>query len=100
MDREIVTSLLQINLSIINNKITESANKTNAFIRRLTLITTIFMPLTLISGIGGMSEFTMMTGAENWRFVYPGLILIMTIIGAINYYLLKKLEKKDKVHEK
>ncbi len=100
MDREIVTSLLQINLSIVNNKITESANKTNAFIRRLTLITTIFMPLTLISGIGGMSEFTMMTGAENWKFVYPGLILIMTVIGAINYYLLKKLEKKDGVHEK
>ncbi len=96
MDRELVTSLMQINLSIINNRITESANKTNTFIRRLTLITTIFMPLTLITGIGGMSEFTMITGIENWKFVYPALLVAMILIGLVNYFLLKRLEKDDR----
>jgi magnesium transporter len=33
----------------------------------LTFITTIFMPLTLLAGIGGMSEWSMMTGPENWK---------------------------------
>lgn len=96
MDREIVTSLMQINLSIINNRITESANKTNVFIRRLTLISTIFMPLTLLAGIGGMSEFTMMTGSENWKIAYIALFAIMAAVGFVNYFLLKRAEKKDK----
>jgi magnesium transporter len=96
MDREIVTSLMQINLSIINNRITESANKTNVFMRRLTLITTIFMPLTLIAGIGGMSEFTMMAGSENWKTAYIALFAIMAVAGAVNYFFLKRAEKKDK----
>jgi magnesium transporter len=96
MDREIVTSLMQINLSIINNRITESANKTNVFIRRLTMISTIFMPLTLIAGIGGMSEFTMMAGSENWKIAYIALFAIMAAVGFVNYIFLKRAEKKDK----
>lgn len=96
MERENATSLMQLNLSLINNQMAESANKTNASVRRLTLITTIFMPLTLITGIGGMSEFTMMTGMENWRIVYPVMMGVLLIIGVVNYFILKNLEKKDR----
>jgi magnesium transporter len=32
------------------------ANRTNQTVRRLTLINTIFMSLTLLAGIGGMSD--------------------------------------------
>ena len=58
--REIVTSLMEMYLSMLNNQITKAANATNATVRRLTFITTIFMPLTLLAGIGGMSEWSMM----------------------------------------
>jgi magnesium transporter len=61
----------------------------------LTLITTIFMPLTLLAGIGGMSEWSMMTGAQNWRVSYPLFMLIMVIIGIINYFMLKKVQSRD-----
>lgn len=91
--REQVTDLMEIHLSLINNAMAETANRTNAIMRRLTLITTIFMPLTLISGIGGMSEFTMIIGQENWKIGYAVLLIVMAVIAFVNYLLLLRLEK-------
>ncbi len=93
--REIVTSLVEMYLSMQNNQMTKVANETNQTVRRLTFITTVFMPLTLLAGIGGMSEWSMMTGSENWRISYPAFILAMVVIGVVNYYVLKWLERKD-----
>jgi magnesium transporter len=92
--RDMVTSLMEMYLSMLNNQMALSANATNATVRRLTFITTIFMPLSLLAGIGGMSEWTMMTGAENWRFAYPLFLVGMVVIGIANYYLLKLLERR------
>ena len=92
--RDIVASLMEMYLSMLNNRMAEIANKTNKTVRRLTFITTIFMPLTLLAGIGGMSEWSMMTGPENWKISYPAFLLVMGIIGIVNYFLLKWLEKK------
>jgi magnesium transporter len=92
--REIVTSLMEMYLSMLNNQMTKAANDTNVIVRRLTLITTIFMPLTLLAGIGGMSEWSMMTGSENWRIAYPAFMLAMVVIGFANYCLLIRFERK------
>jgi len=94
--REIVTSLMEMYLSLINNQMARTANKTNSTVRRLTFITTIFMPLTLLAGIGGMSEWSMMTKPENWRIAYPAFLIAMLVIGVGNYFVLKRLEKKDR----
>ncbi len=90
--RDQVTSLMEIHLSMINNRMAQTSNRTNAIMRRLTLITTIFMPLTLISGIGGMSEFTFWIGAENFNVGYLLLFVVMAIIAALNYTMLKRME--------
>jgi magnesium transporter len=74
---------------------TKAANDTNISVRRLTLIATIFMPLTLLASIGGMSEWSMMTGPDNWKVTYPLFLLGMVIIGFVNYYFIRKLEKKN-----
>jgi magnesium transporter len=92
--REIVTSLMEMYLSMLNNQMAKVANETNATVRRLTFITTIFMPLTLLAGIGGMSEWSMMTGPANWKVSYPLFLLGMGVIGSISYYLLNRLGKK------
>jgi len=92
--RDILTSLMEMYLSMLNNQMAKSANETNATVRRLTFITTIFMPLTLLAGIGGMSEWSMMTGPQNWRIAYPAFLLAMVAIGFVNYYLLNWLEKR------
>jgi magnesium transporter len=54
------------------------------------------MPLTLIAGIGGMSEWSMMTGPQNWKISYPAFLLAIGVIGFINYGLLKWLERKKR----
>jgi magnesium transporter len=92
--REMITSLLEIYLSMINNRMAQVANRTNATVRRLTLITTVFMPLTLLAGIGGMSEWSMMTGPSNWKIAYPAFLLGMVVIGTVNYWMLKRAEAR------
>ncbi len=91
--RDIITGLMDIYLSMTNNRMAKIANETNASVRRMTLIMTIFMPLTLLAGIGGMSEWSMMTGPENWKIAYPLFLLAMAILGIALYYLLRRFEK-------
>lgn len=93
--REIVSSLLEMNVSMMNNMLTKSANQTNLSVRRLTLISTVFMPLTLLASIGGMSEWSMMSGPENWKVSYPLFILGMVVIGLLNYLFIRYLERRD-----
>jgi len=94
--RDIVTSLMEMYLSMLNNQLTQAANTTNITMRRLTYINTIFMPLTLLAGIGGMSEYSMMTGADNWRIAYPAFLVGMVVIGVISYFLLQRIERRGK----
>ncbi len=91
--RDQVTSLMEIHLSLASNRMAETSNRTNAIMRRLTLISSIFMPLTLISGLGGMSEYTMMVGQENWRIGYLVLLVMMVVVAVINFLLLRRMER-------
>ncbi len=93
--RDMVTSLMEMYLSMLNNQMALAANQTNATVRRLTFITTIFMPLTLLAGIGGMSEWSMMTGPQNWRLAYPLFLMGMVVLGLVSYSFLKWLEKRS-----
>ncbi len=92
--REIETSLMELYTSLLNNKMTRMSNETNASVKRLTLITTVFMPLTLLASIGGMSEWTMMTGGEEkWKVSYTLLLIGMIVVGVVNLFFIKGLEK-------
>jgi magnesium transporter len=93
--RETVTSLMELYTSLLNNLMTKRSTQLNLSVRRLTIITTVFMPLTLIASILGMSEWSMMTGPENWRVAYPLFLLGMLVIGGINLFLIRMLEKKS-----
>ncbi|MFK3799988.1 MULTISPECIES: magnesium transporter CorA family protein [unclassified Pseudomonas] len=57
-------------------------NGMNLALRKLTLINVVFLPLNLIAGIGGMSEFSMMTAGVPWWISFPALVLGMTVLGA------------------
>jgi magnesium transporter len=91
--REIEASLMELYTSLLNNRMTQMSNETNATVKRLTIITTVFMPLTLLASIGGMSEYTMMTGQSNWKTAYLLFVLAMVIIGTVNFILIKGSEK-------
>jgi magnesium transporter len=82
---------------MLNNQMARDSNQTNATVRRLTLITTIFMPLTLLAGIFGMSEWTMITGGEsNIRHSYPIFAGIMVVIGLASFLFIRWLERNDR----
>jgi len=93
--RELIATIMEIHLSMINNHMAMVANRTNRIIRRLTMITTVFMPLTMLAGIGGMSEWSMMTGPHNWRIAYPAFMMAMAVIGVASYYLLRRVDARD-----
>ena len=93
--RDVATSLMEIDLSMRSNEMARASNRTNRSVRRLTLITIVFLPLSLLASIGGMSEWSMMTGPENWRFTYPLFLLGMVAIGAISYFFLKWIINRD-----
>jgi len=89
ISREMIANLFELFISVRSNQLALLSQQTNEVMKRLTLITTIFMPLTLISGIGGMSEFSMICGPENWKISYPLFFLAMGLIAYANYWLLK-----------
>jgi magnesium transporter len=70
--RDIVSGMLDIYLSSLSNKI-------NEVMKVLTVITTIFMPLSFIAGVYGMN-FENMPELKN-EFGYPLVLAFMGIIG-------------------
>ena len=83
---------MELHLSLTNARMTQLSNQTNLVMKRLTAITTVVMPLTLASGIGGMSEWSMITGPENWMLSYPVFLAAMAVLGVFNWWLLRKLQ--------
>jgi len=70
--RDMVSSMLDIYLSSVSNRL-------NAVMKVLTIIATIFMPLTFIAGIYGMN-FKYMPELE-WRWGYPTIWFVVILIG-------------------
>ena len=98
--RDMIATLLEVQLALANNRLALVGNRTNHVVRRLTFITTIFMPLSFLAGVGGMSEWSMMTGPHNWRIAYPVFLAAMASIGAASYWVLKWLDRRAAAAEK
>ncbi|MBL8390303.1 MAG: magnesium transporter CorA, partial [Candidatus Accumulibacter sp.] len=62
--------------------------------KRLTVLSVIFMPINVIAGMGGMSEFSMMTEGIPWPIAYTGFACAMVAIGALTYYGLRHFERR------
>ena len=69
----------------------------NRVIYRLTVLSVIFMPLNVIAGIGGMSEFSMMTKNIPWPVSYTIFTIGMVFAAWITYVILKVFEKRTGV---
>lgn len=89
---EVVSGLMDARGSIINNNV-------GVLLKKLTLINIVFLPLNLIAGIGGMSEFSMMTQGIDWRLSYALLCLGMLALGWGGWHaLVRVLEKRPRRH--
>jgi magnesium transporter len=66
----------------------------NKDLKRLTVISVVFMPINVLAGIGGMSEFSMMTRAIPWPVAYGIFIVSMIGIGIMTYMGLHYMESR------
>ena len=71
----------------------------NKRVSKLTSISIVFMPINILAGIGGMSEFSMMTKDFNisWPMAYGGFLLGSALIGWATYHVLKVFEARHAV---
>ncbi len=67
----------------------------NKVIKRLTVVSVIFMPLNILASIGGMSEFTMMTQGIPWPIAYSIFTLGLVMVGWLTFAVLRVLEKRE-----
>ena len=72
--RELSTSLLELHLSMVNHKL-------NEVIKLLTVISTIFIPLTFVVGVYGMN-FDWMPELRVW-WGYPLCLLVMLVTALL-----------------
>lgn len=79
--RDMVSGMLDIYLSSVSNRL-------NAVMKVLTIIATVFMPLTFLAGVYGMN-FKHMPELE-WSWSYPALWLVMIVIGVVMLVYFRK----------
>ena len=79
--RDMLSGMLDIYLSSISNRM-------NAVMKVLTIVATIFIPLTFVVGIYGMN-FKYMPELQ-WRWGYFAVLFIMVVIGVLMIIYFKK----------
>ncbi len=81
-------SLYGLSNSLLDTYNSQLTAKTNDMVNKLTVITLLFAPLTLITGIYGMN-FDFMPELH-WTFGYLGAIGLMAVITGILFWILKR----------
>ncbi|MFO1393296.1 MAG: CorA family divalent cation transporter [Steroidobacteraceae bacterium] len=69
----------------------------NRRVSKLTSLSVVFLPINILAGIGGMSEYTMMTGDlhVSWPVAYAGFAVASILIGWGTYHVLKIVEARE-----
>jgi magnesium transporter len=71
-------------------------NNQNKNVKRLTVLSVVFMPLNVLAGIGGMSEFSMMTAGIPWPVSYSLFTVALAIIAWLTFLLLRFFEQRER----
>ena len=66
----------------------------NKRVNQLTVFGVVFMPINILAGIGGMSEYSMMTQGIWWPIAYGCFLVGAGLVGYATYVVLKLFEKK------
>jgi magnesium transporter len=84
VQQEMLTGLFEVYLSLVNQK-------TNQIMKILTIMTSLFIPMTFITSIYGMN-FRYIPELE-WKYGYPALLLILLVVavGMLWYFRHKGL---------
>ncbi len=66
----------------------------NRRINQLTVFGVVFTPINILAGMGGMSEFSMMTQGIPWPIAYGAFLVGAAMIGVLTFTGLKRLETR------
>jgi magnesium transporter len=66
----------------------------NKRINKLTVFGVVFMPINILAGMGGMSEFSMMTQGAPWPLAYAAFSVAAVGLGAATYAALRYFESR------
>jgi magnesium transporter len=67
----------------------------NRRINKLTVFGVVFMPINILAGMGGMSEFSMMTQGIPWPLAYGAFFVVSCALGAATFFALRYFEKRE-----
>ena len=81
---DILSSMSEARVSIVNNNLSN-------VMKYLALINLVFMPINVLTGIGGMSEFTMMTQGIWWPYAYSGFFLLSVLVAYVTFLVVKRI---------
>ncbi|PLR76248.1 magnesium and cobalt transport protein CorA [Bacillus sp. V3-13] len=76
---EMIDTNREITMDIRDSYLSLNANQTNRVMKVLTVITTIFMPLTFIAGVYGMNFENM--PELTWKYGYFATLFVMFVVG-------------------
>jgi magnesium transporter len=87
----VLSGLMDARGTIVNNNM-------NVLLKNLTLINIVFLPLNLIAGIGGMSEWSVMTRSFDWRISYGLFTAGMVLIGWVTWIVMTRVIARTNVN--
>ncbi len=93
MHSHILTDMSDARVSIINNNLT-------ILMKKLTVISTIFLPLNLIASMGGMSEWTVATAGMPMWLSYSLFSVLLVAIGWVTWKVIRNVGIEDRPHRK
>jgi len=83
----ILASLMDARVSIVSNNLNMLMKELNAF------VVAVMVP-SFFAGVGGMSEWSMMTKGTDWRLSYGLFLTAMVGLGVGTYFMVRRLERR------
>lgn len=87
---EILENLRESTLALIDVYMSYTSNRLNDIMKVLTVISTIFIPLTFIAGVYGMNFHYMPEISQWWGYPASLLLMITVALGFLKYFKKKK----------
>lgn len=86
--RDAMGNVLEAYYSVLSYQINENSRVVNFIMQRLTIITTIFMPLSFIASLYGMNFENM--PEKNWTYGYYAVLIVMAVTAALMMLFFRK----------
>ena len=66
----------------------------NRRVTQLTMLSVVFLPMNILAGMGGMSEYSMMTAGIPWPISYAVFAIGSAVIGLLTYRVVRRVDQK------